>query len=144
MAVFDPKQLVVLINGVQIQDFGEKGDALTFTPGVDAGAYTMGVDGSGTFVADPDRSASLVLNMKQHSPDNKYLGNLAALQRDNIKAFTPITLEIRDLLNEDVVTATRGYFTTMPTFARGTNANNTVWTIVFERHVQQLQNGFGN
>ena len=144
MAVFDPKEMVLMLDGVQLTDFGEKGDAIIVTPGVPAGNYTMGVDGRGTFVNDPDKSCTLVINIKQHSPDNKWLTNELAKQRNAIRSFAPKTLEIRDLLNEDVVSATKGYFTEVPAYARGTNANNTVWTLVFESHTMRLEDGFGN
>lgn len=144
MSVFDPTQVVVLLNGVQISDFGEKGDAIELKPGVPAGNYTMGVTGKGTFVLDPDKSATLTLNLQQHSPDNRWLNQQKALQRGNIRAFIPFTLEIRDLLNEDLATAQRGYFTELPGYARGTSAKNTVWTIVFENHDISLEKGYGN
>lgn len=144
MSVFDPTQCVVLLNGYQITEFGEKGDAIILKPGVPAGAYTMGVTGKGTFVVDPDKSATLTLNMQQHGADNKWLNQQKALQRGNIKAFIPFTLEIRDLLNEDLATARKGYLTELPQYARGTKANNTVWTVVFESHDISLEKGFGN
>lgn len=144
MSVFDPKEMVVLLNGREITEFGEKGNAIEFTPGVPAGTYTMGVTGKGVFINDPDKSGSLVLNMAQHSADNKWLNTQKQTQRESIRSFVPFTLEIKDLLNEDVVTAQKGYFTELPGFMRGTNVNNTRWMIVFETHSMALEKGFGN
>lgn len=144
MSIFDPSQMSVIIDGRAITTWGEKGDMLMLTPGVPAGTYTMGADGKGVFVNDPDKSATLVLNLPQHSPDNKWLMQQQAIQRNAIRSFVPKSLEIKDLLNDDVVTASKGYFTEVPPYARGTNANNTVWTLVFETHSQNLAEGFGN
>lgn len=144
MSVFDPTLMSVTIDGYAITTWGEKGDMLTLTPGAPAGAYTMGADGKGVFVVDPDKSATLVLNLPQHSQDNKWLSQQRALQRNSIRSFVPKTLEIVDLLNGDVVTAEKGYFTELPVYARGTSAKNTVWTIVFESHSPNLAEGFGN
>ncbi|TWP35347.1 DUF3277 domain-containing protein, partial [Xylella fastidiosa subsp. fastidiosa] len=50
----------------------------------------------------------------------------------------------RDLLNQDVVTATQGYFTTPPGFTRGAGHNPETWTLVFEVMDITLEKGFGN
>ena len=144
MSVFDPSQMSVIIDGRAITTWGEKGDMLTLTPGAPAGAYTMGSDGKGVFVVDPDKSATLVLNLPQHSADNKWFSQQKAMQQNSIRSFIPKTLEITDLLNGDVVSAQKGYFTELPPYARGTAAKNTVWTLVFETHSSNLAEGFGN
>jgi hypothetical protein len=144
MSSFDPKQVSVLINGVLIDDWADGSDVIDAKNTKDAGAYTIGANGTGVFIADPDQSGTLALKIKQHSANNKYLAGLMAQQRRSLKAFTPLELEIRDLLNEDVVTGVKGFFTTPPAYTRGTAHNPEVWTIAFEKLDIKLERGLGN
>ncbi|AVK08189.1 MULTISPECIES: phage structural protein [Pseudomonas aeruginosa group] len=141
MAIYDHNQLSVLLNGYEIKDWADGADTVKFAFAKDAGEMLIGADGGGVFVASTDRSGKLTLKIRQHSEDNRYLNRLRALQDGNIKAFVPLTLEIRDLLNEDLVSATRGYFTTRPEYTRGAGHNATTWTIVFERASVNLEKG---
>ncbi|AAF84393.1 phage structural protein [Xylella fastidiosa] len=144
MSVFDPKQVSVLLNGTQIKDWADGTDVIDAKHNADAGAYTIGASGTGVFVANADRSGTLTLKIKQHSADNTFLSRRLAQQRGAIQSFTPFTLDIRDLLNQDVVTATNGYFTTPPGFTRGAGHNPETWTLVFEVMEITLEKGFGN
>lgn len=144
MAVFDPKQVSVLLNGYEISDWSDGGTAITAQHNADAGAYTMGADGSGVFVVNPDQSLTLTLVLKQHSADNKWFNDKLKQQIGSIKTFKPFALEIRDLVNGDLVTASGGYFTTRPNYVRGTTHNAETWVIVFDKGVINLEKGLGN
>ena len=141
MAVFDPKQVSVLINDYRIQDWADGSDVIVAKYLVDHGELKIGAGGTGVFVQNPDESGSLVLKVKQHTADNNYLDSLRRAQRSNIKAFVPLALSIKDLLNEDVLTGEDGYFTTPPEYTRGTSANPTTWTIVFQSLTMRLERG---
>ena len=141
MAVFDPKQVSVLINDWRVTDWADGTDVIHAQFSVDHGALTIGAGGTGVFVQNPDESGTLTLGVKQHSPDNAHLDTLRRLQRANIKAFLPLQLSIRDLLNEDVVTGVQGFFTTPPEYTRGTSANHTTWTFVFGIMTMRLERG---
>jgi hypothetical protein len=144
MSRFDPKQVSVLINGVLIDDWSDGSDVIDVKYSTDAGALTVGANGTGVFVANPDKSGTAVLKIKQHSANNKYLSGLMAQQRNSLKAFSPVELAIRDLLNEDVVTGVEGYFTTPPGFTRGNGHNPETWTLVFVQLDIKLERGLGN
>ncbi|AOJ86729.1 hypothetical protein WS87_08610 [Burkholderia sp. MSMB0856] len=144
MAVFDPKQVSVLINGVPIDDWSDGADVIQAEYNTDAGATTIGANGKGVFVASANQSGKVTLKIKQHSPDNKYLNGLRTQQETRLKSFTPLELNIRDLLNEDVVTASKGFFTTRPKFARGDGHNPTEWVIEFETLNMELEKGLWN
>lgn len=141
MAVFDPKQVVVLIDGREISDWADGADVISAVQNQDAGAWTIGANGKGVFVANPDASGKLTLKIKQHSDDNAFLSKLFNQQKSAIKTFIPLTLSIRDLLNDDVVTATKGYFTTPTGFVRGAGHNAQTWTIDFEEMTLNLERG---
>lgn len=138
---FDPAQHSVLIDGYEFKDWGDGTDVISFQYNADAGALTVGARGRGVFVANQNRSATLTLKLLQHGPDNRFLNRRAALQRDNLKGFMPMTLTIRDLLNEDRAIGERGYFTTLPGLTRGNAHNETTWVIVFERGNIVLEEG---
>ncbi|AOF54432.1 hypothetical protein BKG91_09380 [Rodentibacter caecimuris] len=141
MAIFDPKQVVVLLDGKEIDDWADGSDVISALNQVDAGQLIIGADGSGVFIANPDKSGKLTLKIKQHSPDNAYLNKLFNQQKNSIKTFMPFTLAIRDLINDDVVTATKGYFTTPTPYTRGNGYNAQTWTIVFEQMTINLEQG---
>ncbi|MCK3654220.1 hypothetical protein A4G19_12435 [Pasteurellaceae bacterium Macca] len=141
MATFDPKQVIVLLDGREINDWSDGSDVINATNQVDAGSMVIGADGRGIFIANPDKSGKLVLKTKQHSADNAFLSKLFNQQKNDIKSYTPVTLVIRDLLNDDVLSATKGYFTTPPTFVRGNGHNAQTWTLVFEQMTMTFEKG---
>ncbi|KAA6208764.1 phage structural protein [Avibacterium paragallinarum] len=141
MAVFDPKQVIVLLGGREISDWADGADVISAVQNQDAGSWTIGANGTGVFVANPDSSGKLTLKIKQHSEDNAYLSKLFNQQKSAIKTFSPMTLSIRDLLNDDVVTATKGYFTTPTGFTRGAGHNAQTWVIEFEKMTLNLEKG---
>ena len=141
MAVFDPKQVVVLLDGKEISDWADGSDVINATNQVDAGQMVIGANGTGVFIANPDQSGKLTLKIKQHSEDNAYLSKLFNQQKTSIKTYLPMTLAIRDLINDDVVTASKGYFTTPAPYMRGNGHNATTWTIVFEKMTMNLEKG---
>ncbi|MCG9064716.1 DUF3277 family protein [Laribacter hongkongensis] len=143
-AKFDPKQVSVLLNGYAISDWADGSDVISYKAVTDAGSYTIGANGTGVFIANPDESHVLVLKLKQHSPENKWLNDQFRQQRKQIKSFTPFTLEIRDLLNEDVATGVNGFFTTPTDFTRGAGHNPHAWTIVFESGDIKQEKGWAN
>ncbi len=141
MAVFDPKQVIVLLDGKEISDWSDGSDVISAVNQVDAGQLVIGANGTGVFIANPDNSGKLTLKIKQHSADNAYLSKLFNQQKSSIKTFSPITLSIRDLINDDVVTASKGYFTTPTDYVRGNGHNAQTWTIVFEQMTMNLEKG---
>lgn len=141
MAVFDPKEVSVLLDGREIGDWADGADVISANYQVDDGEMVIGANGTGVFIANTNNSGVLVLKIKQHSEDNAHLIKLRNQQKKRIKTFAPMTLAIRDLMNGDVVTATKGYFTTPPSFVRGQGHNAQTWTFVFEQMEINLEKG---
>lgn len=138
---YDHKQSVLTLSGYSITCFDESGDSLSIAPAGDIGAYTIGASGRGVFVSTGNQSGTLTLKLLQNSEDNKYLSDLYNLQVASLKVFSPIEMYFKDTVNGDELTGSRGYFTTPPTFARGTAQNATTWTIVFEKITSKLARG---
>ena len=141
MAIYDPKQMQVLINGVEVDDYADGADVIKAVQNAEAGAWTIGADGGGVFVADANESATFTLKLRQHGETNKTLSELYRKQKKSLKGFTPLRVTIRDLINEDVVTGEMGYFTAAPEFIRGAGHNATTWTIVCLKSDFKLEAG---
>jgi hypothetical protein len=138
MALYDIKQVSLTLSGRTIGQFVTDADAINFRPSADLGKYTPSVDGEGVWVANPDGTGILIIKLKQESSDNAYLSQQMALQKTQIKSFTPMSLQIRDLLNNDLVSASNGFFTTVPPYARGGQHNATAWAIEFNGYTMSL------
>ncbi|WP_208952343.1 DUF3277 domain-containing protein [Rahnella sp. ChDrAdgB13] len=138
--LFDIKQIHLMLNERSIEGFTTDTDAISLKNNADLGEYTVGVHDA-VWVANPDGSGILVMKMLQHHSDNAWLSQQAALQRSSIKSFTPFSLIITDLLNEDVATGSKGYFTTLPTFLRGAKHNPNTWAIGFKSVSVMLAEG---
>lgn len=141
MARFDPTEMSVLLDGREISDWADGADVIDLSYQTDDGEYVIGANGTGVFVANSNKSGKLTLKIKQHSEDNEYLSKLRNQQKNSIKTFTPMTLTIRDLMNGDVATGIKGYFTTPPKLTRGQGHNSTDWVIVFEKINIKLEKG---
>ena len=141
MAMFDPSAVVVSINGRKISDWADGSDVINCQRVGDIGAMTMGVNGTGVFVLNKDKSGTVTLKIKQHSEDNVFLTKLATDLESNTKSFNPITLEIEDVINGDTVSGYKGYVTTPTNYVRGGGHNAHTHTLIFERLNINLQNG---
>jgi hypothetical protein len=144
MAIYKHSQSVLTLSGYELSAFDESADSISIAPVGDEGAYTIGASGRGVFVATGNESGVLTVKLLQHSRDNKFLSEQFAAQRNNLKNFVPIEMYFKDTLNGDEFIGTRGFFTTPPTFARGTAHNIMTWVISFEKAQFKLEQGLYN
>ena len=144
MAYFDIKQVNLSLNTRAITGLTTDNDAISVAFTGDAGKWTLGANGSGVWTANSDASGTLTLKLVQNHPDNAWLSQQFALQRNDLRAFTPFSLVIRDLLNNDLVSASNGMFSTPLKFVRGAQPNSSTWTIAFESVQFTLAPGYGN
>lgn len=144
MAYFDIKQVNLSLNTRAITGLTTDNDAISVAFTGEAGKWTLGANGSGVWTANSDTSGTLTLKLVQNHPDNAWLSQQFALQRNDLRAFTPFSLVIRDLLNNDLVSASNGMFSTPLKFVRGAQPNGSTWTIAFESVQFTLAPGYGN
>lgn len=142
--IFDIKQVSLVLNGYSLTGFTTDSDAIDVQFNGDAGKWTIGSQGKGVWVANPDCSGKLTIKLIQQHKDNAWLSNQFALQRSNPKSFTPYSMSIRDLLNSDLVSGDEGYHSTPAKFTRGAQHNPGTWVIEFETLVQVLGQPYGN
>lgn len=141
MARFDIKQIHLMLNERVITGFTSENNAVDYKYAKDAGEYAIGAHGTGVFVANPDQSTVLTIRMLQHHPDCAWLSQQRALQRQDLKSFTPFSLIITDLMNDDVATGSKGFFTALPAYTRGAQHNPNVFTLAFESGSLLLMDG---
>ncbi|MBR8461477.1 DUF3277 family protein [Campylobacter sp. faydin G-24] len=141
MARYQHDYAVLLLNGYEINAYADGADALSIENGADAGAYTIGASGKGVFLGSCNQSGTLTLKLLQHSEDVKFLQDLYNTQRNNFKAFTPLTMEFKDTLNGDSVVGLNGFFVSDGNFSRGDGHNPAEFKISFERISKKLENG---
>ncbi|MEA1064746.1 phage protein [Erwinia sp. HR93] len=144
MSRFDIKQVHLMLNERVITGFTSENNAIDYKYANDAGEYAIGAHGAGVFVANPNESTILTIRLLQHHPDNAWLSQQRALQRKDLKSFTPMALIITDLMNADVATGSRGFFTALPAYTRGAQHNANVFTIAFETGSMNLMPGIDN
>ncbi|HEY4438711.1 MAG TPA: phage protein [Lelliottia sp.] len=142
--LFDIKQISLVLSGRTITGFTTDNDALDVSFNNDAGKWTIGAQGKGVWVANPDASGKLTIKLLQQHADNAWLANQMALQRSDPKSFTAYGMNIRDLLNNDLVTGSKGYHSTPAKYTRGGQHNPGTWIIEFESVQQVLGLPFEN
>jgi hypothetical protein len=142
--LFDIKQVSLVLNGYTITGFTTDADALDVQFTGDAGKWTIGASGKGVWIANPDCSGKLTIKLLQQHKDNAWLSNQIALQRSDPKSFTAYGMAIRDLLNNDLVSGSKGYHSTPSKFTRGAQHNAGTWVIEFESLQQVLGKPFEN
>ncbi len=59
MAVFDPKQVIVLLDGREISDWADGADVISAVQNQDAGSWTIGANGTGVLWQILMRQANL-------------------------------------------------------------------------------------
>ena len=141
MGAYDHKQGVLTINGVRIEGFADATDAFMLEPDSEAGERTTGADGRSVWIVNNNGAAKVTIKLLQHTPSAKFLSDLHDTQMRGIKAFVPIDLEFRDLINEDTVSARRGFFVDRKKFTRGNGSNDNEFTISFESYSAKLERG---
>lgn len=142
--LFDIKQISFVMNGYSFTGFTSDTDAIDVQFNGDAGKWTIGSNGKGIWVANPDASGKVTIKLMQQHKDNAYLSNQFALQRSDPKSFTAYSLTIRDLLNNDLVSGSKGYHSTPLKFTRGGQHNPGTWVIEFESLQQVLGQPYEN
>lgn len=86
--IYDPKLVVVTINGVPVEGYGED-SIIKAEMDEDAITLAKGCDGSITFCKNPHHNGTITFTLKGNSPSLKWLTQLAILQ--------PVAVVVKDL-----------------------------------------------
>lgn len=140
--VIDSSEHVVNLSSYQIEDWADGADVINVEWVDSASQYLAGADGKGIQIMNPSKAIKLTLKVKQTGADAKWLNDQYNLQRNNIRAFTPLVLSAKDLLNQDSAWGKKGYFVDGTPWTRGNGHNATTFAIVFHSGGMNLTEGF--
>lgn len=130
---------ILLINGVEITGYDEGDDVITCRRLNDNSAHQISADGIMTVSFHPDRSGEILFRVNQASDINGLLSSLVTEQETN--TFVPIEVQMTDLNNDDIMSATAGYIPRPADVTRGLNTQSQEWRIVVEKLVMKHRGG---
>lgn len=123
--------VILLVNGVEIEGYDEGDDVITLERLNDSAAHKIGTDGEMTVSMSADRSGTVRFRLMQTSDSNPFLSALVNLQENG--AFVPVFVQMKDVNSDDFASGTQGYIPRPASMVRGVNANSQEWTITVER-----------
>ena len=123
--------VVLLVNGVEIDGYDEGDDVIQLARLGDSASHTIGADGEMSVSISADRSGTMTFRLMQTSTSNGYLSGLIAAQENG--AFVPIFAQFKDTKGGDLGSGTQGYINKPADMTRGTTAGNQEWVITVER-----------
>lgn len=122
---------IVLVNGIEINEWAEGDDVIQINRLNDSIAHSIGASGEMAVAISADRSGQFVLNLQQTSSSNAYLSGLITAAENG--AFVPIFCQFKDTEGNDLASGTQGYIIRPSDMTRGTGINGQEWTIIVER-----------
>ena len=134
MYAYSFANIVLNVKGIVIDNYAEGDDDITVEPLVDAATTKVGADGHMVASISANRGCRVVIKLQQTSPGNAVMQRFYNLQLVAGAAFSPLSLGMKDVMLQDVVTATGGLITKQATLKRGAQANDTEWTLEFEHY----------
>lgn len=117
-----------MVNGREMQNFGEGDDVITAEYREDRVSDTVGADGNMQASVSANQSAEMVLKFLGTAPENNYLETLHQMFVDGV--IGGISIAVINAITGQGVLSTTGYIPKIANFARGTNAQDREWTII--------------
>jgi Protein of unknown function (DUF3277) len=133
MYAYSFANIILSVNGVPIDNYAEGDDDITVEPLADAATTKVGADGHMVASISANRGIRVTIKLQQTSPGNRTMQSLYNAQVVARAQFVPLSMSIKDALLQDAVTAIGGIITKQSTWKRGANANDTEWTLEFEK-----------
>lgn len=119
---------MVMINGREMENFGEGDDVISAEYREDRVSDTVGADGNMQASVSANQSAEVMLKFLAMAPENDYLESLHQQFVDG--EIRGISVSVIDAITGQGVLSTTGYIPKIANFARGTNAQDREWTII--------------
>lgn len=130
---------ILLINGLAVSGYDEGDDVITVRRLNDNSAHILSADGIMTVSFHPDRSGEIIFRLNQASDFNGFMSSLVLAQEQN--TLIPLTVQMTDLNNDDLLSATTGYIPRPADVVRGLNSQAQEWRIVVEKLVMLHRGG---
>lgn len=119
---------MVMVNGREMQNFGEGDDVITAEYREDRVSDTVGADGNMQASVSANQSAELVLKFLGTAPENDYLETMHQLFVNGV--IGGISVVVINAVTGQGVLSTTGYIPKIANFARGTMSQDREWTII--------------
>lgn len=119
---------MVMINGREMENFGEGDDVISAEYREDRVSDTVGADGNMQASVSANQSAEVVLKFLAMAPENDYLELLH--QQFVNGEIRGISVLVIDAITGQGVLSTTGYIPKIANFSRGTTAQDREWTII--------------
>lgn len=119
---------MIMVNGREMENFGEGDDVITAEYREDRVSDTVGADGNMQASVSANQSAELVLKFLGTAPENDYLETMHQLFVDGV--IGGISVVVINAVTGQGVLSTTGYIPKIANFARGTMSQDREWTII--------------
>lgn len=119
---------MIMINGREMQNFGEGDDVITAEYREDRVSDTVGADGNMQASVSANQSAEIVIKFLGMAPENDYLESLHQQFVDG--AIRGISISVINAVTGQGVLSTTGYIPKIANFTRGTMSQDREWTII--------------
>lgn len=119
---------MIMINGREMENFGEGDDVITAEYREDRVSDTVGADGNMQASVSANQSAEVMIKLLNMAPENDYLESLH--QQFVNGEISGISVSVINAVTGQGVLSTTGYIPKIANFARGTNAQDREWTII--------------
>lgn len=128
MMIYSFTHHIVMINGREIENFGEGDDVVATEYREDGITDTVGADGNMQASVSANKSATIKIKLLAGAPENDYLESLFyKMQNGEIKG---IEVSMFDSITGKGEVATTGYIPKLANKSKGTKAQDREWTII--------------
>lgn len=136
MNVYSFTHHLVMVNGREMENFGEGDDVVTIEYREDRISDTVGADGNMMASISANESAELKLKFLATADENDYL---ESLHRQFVNGeIRGVSVAILNAVNGRGEVATTGYIPKLADSQKGVNAQDREWTIIVPKVAVQL------
>lgn len=133
--------VVLLVQGVQIDGWPEGDDVIVAERLSDTSNHSIGCSGEMVMSLSNDRSGSITFKLRQNSESSELLTGLITAAENG--AFVPVYCQIRNTEGGELVSGTAGFVVKPGNVQFGQNLQDNEWKLIFER-LDIINVGTGN
>lgn len=119
---------ITMINGREINNFGEGDDAVSYEYREDGISDTVGADGNMQASISANQSASITIKLLGTAPENDYLEELYHQFKNG--EITGVSISMFDSVTGKGEVATTGYIPRLANKSKGARIQDREWTII--------------
>ena len=132
MKLYSWANVILLVNGIEINGFDEGDDVVKGERTKDSAQDKVGVDGEMSVSYTQDKSGTITIRLQQTSDSNAFLNSLVVAAENG--AFVPVAVLLRNTITTETAGGSQGYIKRVPNISRGENVTSQEWMIRLERY----------